>query len=58
MLMLDRERETTAGAGRAEIEFGRAPDGRTFIKQQFASYPFHVCRPHSFAGDPEGMITL
>ena len=58
MLMLDRERETTAGSGRAEIEFGRAPDGRTFVKRQFASYPFHVCRPHSFAGDPEGMVTL
>ncbi len=60
MLMLDRERETTAGAraGRAEIEFGCAPDGQTFIKRQFACYPFHVCRPHSFAGDPEGMVTL
>ena len=58
MLMLDRERETTAGSGRAEIEFGRAPDGRTFVNRQFASYPFHVCRPHSFAGDPEGMATL
>ncbi len=58
MLMLDREQGTTAGSGRAEIEFGRAPDGRTFVKRQFASYPFHVCRPHSFAGDPEGMVTL
>ncbi len=58
MPMLDRERETKAGSGRAEIEFGRAPDGRTFVKRQFASYPFHVCRPHSFAGDPEGMVTL
>ena len=60
MLMLDPKRETTvaASAGRAEIEFGRAPDGRTFIKRQFACYPFHVCRPHSFAGDPEGMVTL
>lgn len=58
MQMLDRERETKLGAGRAEIEFGRAPDGQTFVKRQFASYPFHVCRPHGFAGDPEGMITL
>ncbi len=58
MLMLDPKRETAAGAGRAEIEFGRAPDGRPFIKRQFACYPFHVCRPHSFAGDPEGMVTL
>ena len=58
MLMLDPKWETAAGAGRAEIEFGRAPDGRTFIKRQFASYPFHVCRPHIYAGDPEGMVTL
>ncbi len=58
MLMLDRKRETTADSGRAEIEFGRAPDGRTFVKRQFASYPFHVCRPYGFAGDPEGMVTL
>ncbi len=58
MPMLDREQETTAGSGRAEIEFGRAPDGRTYVKRQFASYPFHFCRPHSFAGDPEGMVTL
>lgn len=58
MLMLEPKRETTAGAGRAEIEFGCAPEGRTFIKRQFACYPFHVCRPHSFAGDPEGMVTL
>lgn len=58
MLMLDPKRETTAGAGRVEIEFGRAPDGKTFVKRQFACYPFHLCRPHSFAGDPEGMITL
>ena len=58
MLMLDPKRGTTAGAGRAEIEFGLAPDGQTFVKRQFACYPFHVCRPHSFAGDPEGMVSL
>ena len=58
MLMLERERETAAASGRVEVGFGRAPDGRTFVKRQFASYPFHVCRPHYFAGDPADMVTL
>ena len=45
-------------SARAEIAFGRGPGGETFIRRQFAAYPFHVCRPHSFAGDPPGMVTL
>ena len=33
-------------------------DGPSHIRRQYASYPFHICRPHVFAGDPAGMITL
>lgn len=58
MLTLNREREPAAVSGTAEVRFGRAPDGRTFIRRQFAAYPFHVCRPHHFAGDPADMATL
>ncbi|XSG83216.1 MAG: urease accessory protein UreD [Methyloligella sp. ZOD6] len=44
--------------GRLDLGFGRAPDGRSFLRHQYASYPFHICRPHYYADDPEGMATL
>lgn len=43
---------------RAEVTFGREHDGPTFVRRQFASYPFHFCRAHRFADDPPGMVTL
>ena len=45
-------------AGNLELSFARDYDGRTFLHRQRASYPFHVCRTHSFPGDPPGMATL
>ena len=45
--------------GRLALAFARAPDGRTYLKQQFASYPFHICRPfHIDKGAARGMATL
>ena len=44
--------------GAIELAFARAPGGETFIGRQRATYPFHVCRPHRFDGDPAGMVTL
>lgn len=44
--------------GRAEITFARDPVGRSYIRRQFVSYPYHVCRPLAFAGDPDGMATI
>ena len=44
--------------GRAEITFALDPGGGTYIRRQFVSYPYHVCRPLTFAGDPDGMATL
>jgi urease accessory protein len=44
--------------GCAELAFARDPSGRTYIRRQFVSYPYHVCRPLAFAGDPDGMATL
>ena len=46
------------GRGRAELTFARDPVGRTYLRRQYVSYPYHVCRPLTFAGDPAGMITL
>ncbi len=40
------------------IEFARAPDGTTHIAGQYAAYPFHVCRPFRYEGDPDGMATV
>lgn len=45
-------------AGRIDVGFACTEDGRTYLDRQFASYPFHLCRPHYFAGDPPGMATL
>lgn len=47
-----------AAGARIEVEFARAPDGETYVRRQHAAYPYHLCRPHRFAGDPEGMATL
>jgi hypothetical protein len=44
--------------GRLEIVFARDPSGRAYLRRQYASYPYHVCRPLSFAGDPAGMATI
>ena len=44
--------------GRLEIAFARDPSGRTYVRRQYAGYPYHLCRPLAFAGDPPGMATL
>jgi urease accessory protein len=58
----DRLGSTAAGhagrAGRVALTAQRAPDGRTFLARQHATYPFHLCRPHYVASDPAGMATL
>jgi len=58
-------RNATAGSvieddrrGRADVDFARDPSGRTYICRQYVSYPYHICRPLTFAGDPPGMATL
>ena len=45
-------------AGRLEVAFQRSPDGRTYIDRQFASYPFHICRPHFLDPSLPSMATL
>jgi len=50
--------EGTAASACAEITFARDPAGRTYVRRQHVSYPYHVCRTLTFAGDPPGMATL
>lgn len=46
------------GAARAAVAFSCDAAGRTYVRRQFAPYPFHVCRPFYVAGDPPQMATL
>ena len=56
---LDEIQATAPQRGRLALGFARAPDDRTFVKEQFASYPFHICRPfHVDKGAARGMATL
>ena len=43
---------------RLSLTFSCDGDGRTYLDRQFASYPFHVCRPHYLPHDPPEMATL
>jgi urease accessory protein len=45
-------------ASRIELRFKRDPGGRTFIAQQYADYPYHVCKSHYLDEHPAGMATL
>lgn len=55
----DNEHPAIAKCGRLELEFARAPSGRTYIGRQFYSYPFHICRPFNLDDGPcEGMATV
>ncbi len=51
-------KESGAEQGRLELRFGVGVDGVTHLASQFASYPFHLCRPFRFDGDPPGMATI
>jgi urease accessory protein len=50
--------EGAEARGRLDITFARDPSGRAYLRRQYASYPYHVCRPLSFGGDPAGMATI
>lgn len=40
------------------MRFERSSEGRTFLSNQFATYPFHVCKPQYFDEESLGMATL
>jgi len=45
-------------AGRLELAFAADADRRTFLRGQYASYPFHVCRVQYQDRDRPGLATL
>ena len=49
---------SSGAESRLELVFNSGPDGITFISSQYATYPFHVCRPHYLDQAPQGMATL
>lgn len=44
--------------GRVDLVAARGPGGDSYLARQYASYPYHICRPQIVEGDPPGMITL
>jgi len=40
------------------IEYSTDDTGETFIKHQYASYPFHICRAQYMENDPAGMANV
>ena len=55
---LPQVRASQVAPSRLALTFSCDGDGRTYLDRQFASYPFHVCRPHYFPHDAPGMATL
>ncbi|MBU1304035.1 MAG: urease accessory protein UreD [Alphaproteobacteria bacterium] len=51
-------RSTSLGRSvRARLQF-RSFGGKTYLAHQHTPHPFHITRPFSISGDPEGMATL
>jgi urease accessory protein len=44
--------------GRVELEFAHDGDARTFLRRQYAEYPFHVCRAQYHDVEQPGLATL
>jgi urease accessory protein len=45
-------------ASRLELEFAADANGRTFLRRQYAGYPFHVCRAQYLDDALPGLTTL
>jgi len=45
-------------SGRLDLAFAVDADGRSFLRRQYASYPFHVCRPQFQDRSHPGLATL
>ena len=43
---------------RLSLEFTRNEEGKTYLQNQYASYPFHICRTQYFENDPSGMANI
>jgi urease accessory protein len=59
-----REAEASSRAGRRlvsgklDLEFAADADGRSYLRRQYAGYPFHVCRALYQDRDHPGLATL
>lgn len=51
-------REPATRSADLQLQFQRAPDNRTFIRNQFGRYPFHVCRAQYMDANPAGLATV
>lgn len=47
-----------AGGTQLDLVFATSAEGRTVLRRQHVTYPFHVGRSWTVAGDPDGMLTL
>ena len=45
-------------SGRLDLAFAVDSDRRSYLRRQYASYPFHVCRVHYHDKDRPGLATL
>lgn len=43
---------------RANVEFARARDGKSYVSRSHVGYPFHIGRTLELQGDPKGMTSL
>jgi len=41
-----RQQETGCRNGRLETVFQQGPSGKTYLAEQYSTYPFHICRVH------------
>lgn len=46
------------GPQRARLRFQVDRTGRTYVGEQFASHPFHWCKPFQLTGDPQAFSTI
>lgn len=40
------------------LEFVKSADGKTYLENQYASYPFHICKAQYYENDPPGMANI
>ncbi len=50
--------EPAARSADLQLQFSRAPDKQTFVRNQFGRYPFHVCRAQYMDVNPAGLATV
>lgn len=57
-LQADGGDDSSGEPAQLRMQFARDPHGRTFLRGQHASYPFHICRALYHDTAPSGLATL